>query len=201
MRRMRRTTWAPSPGNTAGRTTICWDWNVALRQPYRQRPDQDLPQHHQRRGLLRQRQSRQQHLGLRRRPARLSARYPRHRRLQHDALQCRRLAQRGDLRVRRVPGRREHVRQPRQFQHHDAQRRAHRVRRLRAVEAELLDLARGRQRDPLRPLRSAFADGGDQWRRRPFLAEDHRRRDAGGRLYALCQLCRRLSRARRSRRR
>ena len=56
-------------------------------------------------GALRRRQSRQQHLRLRRRPARLSARYLRHRRQQHLALQCRRLAQRGDLRLRCVPGR------------------------------------------------------------------------------------------------
>ena len=52
------------------------------------------------------RQSRQQHLGLRRRPARLSARHRRHRRQQHHALQGRRLAQRGHLRLRCVPGRR-----------------------------------------------------------------------------------------------
>ena len=38
-----------------------------------------------------------------------------------------------------------------------------------------------------------LADGVD--RRRPLLAEDHGRRHAGGGLHALCQLCRRLSRA------
>ena len=90
----------------AGRQSVRLECD-GLRQPHRQRPDQDLPHQHRRRGLLRRRQSRQQHLRLRRRQARLRARYARHRRLQHDALQCRRLAQRGHLRRRCVPGRRE----------------------------------------------------------------------------------------------
>ena len=68
-----------------------------LRQPGRERPGQDLQQpHHDRRRRLHARQSRQQHLGLRRRQARLCARHHRHRRQQHHAVQCRRLAQCGD---------------------------------------------------------------------------------------------------------
>ena len=47
---------------------------------------------------------RQQRLRLRRRQARLFPRHDRRRRLQHDAFQCRRLAQCGDLRLRRVSG-------------------------------------------------------------------------------------------------
>ena len=48
--------------------------------------------------------SRQQRFRLRGRQAQLSDRHGRNRCLQHDALQCRRLAQRGDLRLRRVSG-------------------------------------------------------------------------------------------------
>ena len=83
-----------------------WDWNMsALRQPDRERPGQDLQQpHHHRWRRLHTRQSRQQHFGLRRRPPRLCARYARHRRQQHDAVQCRRLAQRGYARRRCVSG-------------------------------------------------------------------------------------------------
>ena len=121
-----------------------------LRQPDRERSGQDLQQpHHHGRWHLHARQSRQQHLGLRRRPPRLCDRHNRHRRQQHHALQARRLAQCRHLRLRRVPGSGQHVRQSRQFQHHDAGRPARGYRRLRAVEAELLHLARSGQRGPL----------------------------------------------------
>ncbi len=58
-----------------------------LRQSHRERPDQDLQQpHHHRRRALHAGLARQQHLRLCRRLARLSARYDRHRCLQHVAL-------------------------------------------------------------------------------------------------------------------
>ena len=58
-------------------------------------------------------------------------------------------------------------RQPRQLEYHDAGRRAHGLRRLRAAEEQLFDLARGGQRGPLRPLRVELAGtnstGGDRF--------------------------------------
>ena len=99
-----------------------------------------------------------------------------------------------------VPGRRDDDRHARQLQHHHARRRAHGFRRLRPVEAELFDLARSCQRDPLRPLRAEFADsrsaGGDRFSPKITIGVT----PVAG-LHALCQLCRRLSRARRSRKR
>ena len=111
--------------------------------------------------------SRQQRLRLRRRQARLSARHGRHRCLQHDALQCRRLAQRGRPTASTCFRTRWYVRQPRQFQRHDAGRRAHGFRRLRPVEEQLFHLARGRQCGQLRSLRSrtprTVSTGGDRF--------------------------------------
>src|SRR5258708_1488155 len=57
---------------------------------------------------------------------------------------------------------------------------------LRAVEEQLLDLARDRQFDSLRSVRPGL--GQCIVRRRPVLSKDHGRRDAGGGLYPPCQL-------------
>ena len=82
----------------------------------------------------------------------------------------------------------------RQFQRDHARRRAHGVGRLRAMEDELLHLARGGQRHSLRQLQAWSNSHAVQWR--ALLAEDHRRRHASPRLHAVCELRRRLSCAR-----
>ena len=122
MRRMPRTTRRRSPGNTRKPDDNLFDWNVTV---YGNRTENDqIKTYHNRidyrRRLLRDRQSRQQHFRLRRRQPRLCARYARRRRQQHDALQCRTTGATRSPRRRCVPGRRGNLRQPRQFQRHDA---------------------------------------------------------------------------------
>ncbi len=163
-----------------------------LLESHRERPDQDGPYQRDAFRLLRRR-AWQRGLRLRRRQPRLSARYGRHRCLQHDALQCPRLAQRGDLRAAmrfRTRWRTSDSRGNSDITTPGGQR---------TVSGGFVQLknnystcARGRQCGRYDRYHLDFRDGVDG--RRPLLAEDHRRRDAGGGLHALCQLCRRLPR-------
>ena len=97
-----------------------------------------------------------------------------------------------------LPRRGEQRRSDRQRRGHDAGRRAHGVGRVRPVEGQLLDLARGDRRAALRQLRAQRRDWRDQRAAIP-LAEDHRRHHAGERLHGLRHLRGRLSGAGRHR--
>ena len=113
---------------------------------------------------------------------------------QHHAVQCRRLPQRRDVRLRCVQGRRQHDRQHAGNSnittpggHHMISGGFIQLKQNYSTWLEVVSAIRYDRYD------LELIEGID--RRRPLLAEDHRRRHSGGRLHALCQLCRRLPRA------